>query len=103
MSDWRERLLSVLEERGLSMREVSVASGCSHSYLSKVLSLGNDPSLQNILAIADYLNISISWLLTGVEASKQSEDFARLYSSLTPEQQERVLRLLQSMVPQSPK
>lgn len=99
MITWRERLKEILEERQLSMREVSIASGCGHGYLYKILRENSEPTLDKLMKVANYLDLSLSWLLTGLDVSKQTEDFTLLYESLSPEQRERVFLLLQSMTP----
>lgn len=76
----RERLLGVIKERGLSLREVSLGSGSSESYLSGVLNRGRDPQLAKLIAVCDFLGVSTTWVLYGFEIPDGADDIFQLLS-----------------------
>lgn len=76
----RERLIGLIEERGLSLREVSIGSGSSESYLSGVLKRGRDPQLAKLIAVCDFLDVSVTWVLYGYEVPEGADDIFQLLS-----------------------
>jgi transcriptional regulator with XRE-family HTH domain len=98
---WRDRLRMTLDDSGKSMRAVSLAAGLSENYLHSVLGEGKEPSIDRLMKIADTLNISLSWLLYGIEIGPQEERLLRLYARL-PEQQRRAILDLASIADLKP-
>jgi len=74
----RDRILSVMEERGLSMRKVSLESGNSESYLSGVLTRGRDPQLAKLINVCEHLDISVTWALYGFEVPDGADEIFQL-------------------------
>ncbi len=93
----RERLLSAIKQKNLSMREVSLASGNSESYLSGVLIRGRDPQLTKLIGVCDYLGVSITWALYGFEVPDGADDIFQLLSE-KPELTSSVAALLRGQV-----
>ncbi len=71
MSNFVERLNSLLEEENLTIRQLSREIGVSSSQLSKYLTGYYEPSLKNALKIADYFSCSLDYLF-GLEPFKQN-------------------------------
>lgn len=93
---WRDRLRQTLDNSGKSMRAVSMAAGLGDNYLHSILGEGKEPSIDRLLKIADTLNISLAWLLYGIEIGPQEERLLRLYAKL-PETQRRAILDLASI------
>ncbi len=51
------------EEKGLSLRELADKTGISKSSLSDYENALSDPSLTNIIIIAEYFDEDIGWLI----------------------------------------
>lgn len=90
---WRDRLQQQLDSSGRSMRGVSLAAKCGAGYLHDILVTGKEPTVDRLMRIADELDVSLSWLLYGIELSQQEEHLLRLYSKLSPRQRQAILDL----------
>ena len=62
-----ERVISLLNSKGLKQKELSDAINVSTSTLNNWLKLGRDIPSKYIAAISEYLNVSTDFLLTGKE------------------------------------
>ena len=93
--EWRERLRTVLADRSLSKRGVSLAArlgpGAVHSWLAE----GKDPSIDNLLAVCGVLNISLMYLVRGYEMTADAEEILRLLAD-DPASREGVLSILRA-------
>jgi len=58
------RLRRLRQERGLSQRELA-SPGVSYAYISRIESDSRQPSLTALIALADQLECTALWLLTG--------------------------------------
>ena len=98
MTTWRERLLAIMEERGISMRGLSAMIGKSESYMKHVLKNGAEPSLDAILRIRDELNVPLSTLIDGVPDDPSVEMLARKMARLSPSQTATVEAVVNSLL-----
>lgn len=94
---WRGRLEQALETNKRSARSVSLAMGRGPGYIYSVLRTPNKPGLENLIAICDELQISILWLLFGVDMNKESEELLRIFSTLDKDQRQQFLTLARSL------
>ena len=61
-----ERLRQVIEEKGITPYELSAKTNVSQATLSRIYAISTTkPSIKTVEVIADYLQISRDWLLTG--------------------------------------
>ena len=61
-----ERLRQVIEEKGITPYELSAKTHVSQATLSRIFANSTTkPSIKTVEVIADYLQISHDWLLTG--------------------------------------
>lgn len=86
MEIW-ERIFELLGENKNRQRELSRATGISTKTISAWKQRKSDPSAKSISAIAEFLNVSISYLLTGKDEisfklSRDEEDLIRDYRKL---------------------
>ena len=98
MTTWRERLLAIMAERGISMRGLSARIGKSESYMKHVLKNGAEPSLDSILKIRAELSIPLSTLIDGVPDDPRLDDLARKIAALTPAQAATVEAVVNSLL-----
>jgi hypothetical protein len=95
-SEWRSRLIEAVTASGKSKRAISLEIGRSHGYVHSILVDGKEPSFSALVAAAAACNVSISWLLSEVEMSADSEALLRLYSSLSLDQKKDFIRVAQA-------
>lgn len=60
---WKQRLYSIINQRGLSMREASIGAGLNPSTIRSMLVTPRQVGIEVLEAICDYLDISIEWLV----------------------------------------
>lgn len=60
---WRDRLKQRLTETGRSMRDVSLKAGLGPNFTYDILVKGREPSIQNLIAVASELNVSMAYLM----------------------------------------
>ena len=81
MSDnWKERLKTLLKQRKLSQEKLANSIGTTRGAIGHYLSGRRIPSLSQIEAIANSLNVHPAWLLFGQQPSEireQSVEYAR--------------------------
>lgn len=64
--DFGKRLRELIDNKGITPYQISQETGISQATLSRLLgSLTAKPSIKNIRLLANYFNISQTWLLTG--------------------------------------
>lgn len=67
MDHWGTRLKGVIEEKSMTLREVSRICNVSPSVVSGWINNGNSPSdFISIKKLSEELSVSFSWLLTGI-------------------------------------
>lgn len=76
------------------MRSVSMKAGLSEAYLHTILEKGKEPGLDNLLALAKELRVSLSWLVYGYDISPESERLLEAWAALPPDRREAFLALL---------
>lgn len=101
MDGWRERLkqavYDTMERESISRRQLALQAGLSDTYLYSILVRGNDPTIGNLFKLCERLNLSVTWLLTGLEIDRSTEEMARLFDELPPERQVTFLTLLRDL------
>lgn len=93
-----ERIDEKLKEKNLKRLSLCDDLNLTHSALTDWKKRGTIPSGDICLKIANYLNVSVEWLLTGEEKqapqlSQEEEQFIGTYQSLT-EEQKKTIRIL---------
>lgn len=102
-----ERVKSICKERGIAISKLEGDLGFGNAYISG-LKKGKIP-YDRLSKIADYLNLDIDYLATGIEKKNapafESEhlELIRLYSQLKKEQKDAVFSLLRSFAPNEDK
>lgn len=88
---WRERLTMALKRDGRSQAEICRKAGVSHNYLRAILKEGKDPSISNMVRLAQALGVSAAWLVDGLEISPKAEKLLKAWASFPIEEQELLL------------
>ena len=90
-------------QKGIKPTNACKESGVGGSFLSDI-NRGQVPSVAKVQMLAEYLGVTTSDLLgekispAGLPANGREEEFAQLFSQLTPDQQELVLAQLKGIV-----
>lgn len=64
-----QRIFAILKEKKLKQKELAQRTGISESAISDWKKKGTNPAAENISAIADFLGVSLEYLVTGKEKS----------------------------------
>jgi transcriptional regulator with XRE-family HTH domain len=91
--DMRTRLKQALAVKNKTMRAASMGAGQGESYLAGVITNGRDPQLSRLIAVCDYLEVSLSWVLYGYDLPQGSEEIFQLLSE-SPDRVENIAALL---------
>lgn len=96
--DWRDRLQQALDTSGKSAREVSLAAGKGPGYVHSLLKAERDPTIENLLAVCNALEISLSWLIYGYQVSPETEEILSLLEG-APSSRDAILQILRDRKP----
>ena len=69
MTDWRERILSRIEEKGWSLNHLAVTMEFSQSTLSRALKGTGELKSNRLRQIAEALDTTVDWIMYGTESS----------------------------------
>lgn len=97
----KRRLKGVIDERELSMREISLKSGNSESYVAGLLSSDRDPHLGKLFKVCEYLDLSTIWLLYGFDVPDGADEIFQLLSD-RPDLTASVAKLLRAQRDEAP-
>ena len=91
-----KRITEVCEKKRIVKKTVSEALGLPDNCFSNWASRGTVPAADICLRIADYLGVSVEWLVTGKESGLTSEEKTLLkqWKILTPDQKDTLRTLL---------
>ena len=99
-SEWfRNRLISLRMQRGVSARDMSLSLGQSESYINKIENRRTLPSFQGFLYICDYFGLSPQEFFDSEHvAPEKTNEILRALKHLTPEQAEHILQIVRDIV-----
>ena len=91
-----DRVESILKEKRLTQKELAEDLGLRRPTLSDWKKNGAVPAGDICIRIADYLGVSVEWLVTGKEAALSSEERTLLkqWQVLSEEQKDTIRTLL---------
>lgn len=96
----KERIKALCKSKGVSMNKLEQDLNFGTGYISK---LGKStPNAKKIQVIADYFNVSVDYLMTGIENSQAPSpsmsgkyiELITLYEKLTDEQKDHVFNMI---------
>ena len=93
MSNFAENLRKALFDKHLKAIDVARGTNITPSVISRYLSGTNQPSRDNLFAVANYLGVSSEWLLSSPEAPESKKPA----QSISPHQ-DKIIELLERMV-----
>lgn len=93
---WRTRLLEAVERDGRTDIAIARAAGLGRNFVQQLRTTNRQPSVPNLIALADALGVSLVYLFVGSDFTQQDEEFFRLLRDLPPEGRAAVLQLLKS-------
>ena len=93
MSDFAENLRKALFDKHLKAIDVARGTKITPSVISRYLSGTNQPSRDNLFALANYLGVSSEWLLSPPEDPESKKPV----QSISPHQ-DKIIELLERMV-----
>jgi transcriptional regulator with XRE-family HTH domain len=93
VSNFAENLRKVLFDKRLKAIDVARGTNITPSVISRYLSGTNQPSRDNLFAVANYLGVSSEWLLSSSEAPESKKPV----QSISPHQ-DKIIGLLEQMV-----
>lgn len=67
-----QRIFAILKEKGKKQKQMSIYTGISEAAISDWKKKGTNPSSDKVFVIANFLDVSIEYLLTGKESKKES-------------------------------
>lgn len=80
---WDERLRAVLKEKGVSLRKAAEMAGVANSVLDSWSGGASPTDFMAVKRLADKLDISFSWLLTGDhEKNETKPTLAEMYKEV---------------------
>lgn len=88
--DWRARLASEIEARGLTLREVSLKAECTPDYLSKLFKGRVNPSVDRLVRLCDAIGVPPADIFS---AKKGFSGILSKMGNLTPAEAE-ILKIL---------
>jgi len=91
------RLRSVIDDRGMSIREASEAVGIPYRTLQNYLLGEREPNAKAMAAIRTHLGISLDWLLTGEGSMCLGEADETSEMRTVNQQEESILELFRSL------
>jgi transcriptional regulator with XRE-family HTH domain len=89
----RSRLRKTLATKGLSKREVSLSAGFGAGYVHSILNEGKEPTVSKLASVCAAANISLGYIIYGVELSPETERLISLIET-NPEKRDMILALL---------
>ena len=103
MSNFSENLRKVLFDKRLKAIDVARGTNITPSVISRYLSGTNQPSRDNLFAVANYLRVSSEWLLSSSEAPESIQKSQVISSATEPllkiiDVQEELIKNLQKQV-----
>lgn len=72
MTDWRDIIRKTLKERGLNMKQVSLAAGLGETAVRDMLDKVASPRIDTVEAVAEQLGYTLAELLSGAQPSRQT-------------------------------
>ena len=93
MSNFAENLRKVLFDKRLKAIDVARGTNITPSVISRYLSGTNQPSRDNLFAVANYLGVSSEWLLSSPDAPESKKPV----QNISPHQ-DKIIELLERMV-----
>lgn len=93
MEDWRNRLLTAVDDDGRSDRAISLAAGLGPNFVNELRNSEKEPGVNKVTRLARTLNLSLGYVFSGMEISAVNEADLKVFLSLSPENRQAILTL----------
>lgn len=90
---WKTRLEEAVRNDARAPRAISIDAGLGPNYLSELFTQDKTPTVDKLLKLCATLGVSAAYILSGVKASRQSEEMLAILSGLSEDEQATLLRL----------
>ena len=95
----RERITALRMQKGVSEYQMSYDLGHSRGYINNISSGKSLPSLAELFAICDYLNITPQeFFNTDATAPQKSKELLHEIERLTPEQTDHIMLVIRDLI-----
>ena len=91
---WKQRLADGIRNKGMSERAVSLAAGKGPGYVHSILKEGKDPTIDNLADVCKAADLSLIWVLFGVEMSRETEEIVQALQDASPARRRGLLEFL---------
>ena len=95
---WRERLLAAVDADPRPDRTISLAAGLGPNFINQLRHSNKQPGINNVLRLAEELQVSRSALFLGRDISADEEEFLTLLRSASDAQKSGLMLLLRGRV-----
>lgn len=92
---WRERLIAAIDADDRSERRISLDAGLGPNYVGQLIK-NNGAEVDSVLKLCAALNLSVSYIFTGVEMNTLDEEMLIRFSALPLDQKQAFASLLRS-------
>ena len=92
--DWRTRLEIAISASGESKRAISLGAGMGPGYLHSITVEHKDPTIDNLIAVCESLDVNVIEILTGLSFSDQIQEMINKISD-NPNKAKAILTLLE--------
>lgn len=99
METFTDRLDLAVERKGISMRKFSLDMKIRNATFYEWKRNGGEPYASDAWKMAEYLNVSPEWLITGKESSLSNEELEILkyWRDLSPDRKDNVYLIIKTM------
>jgi transcriptional regulator with XRE-family HTH domain len=97
---WKTRLESAIADantRGISNRELCRRAGVGQPFIYDVLKVGKVPSVENMEQMARALDVSVVYLLTGLQVTPELEELLSIWTALPPDRRQVLQQLVRQL------
>lgn len=100
-NSWYPRLLEAIERDPRSRTAISIAAGLGPNYLQQMIKDGKEPGANKLERLLAALGTaSTFYIMTGIEAGPEDEEFLRVVLSAPPAMRKHLQALIEAAVPQ---
>lgn len=93
---WRKRVVDAIAADGRSQRKLAEAARVSSSFINELIHMNKEPSTDKLLRVISALNLSVTYVFTGVQLSAEVEEFAQLLMKVPETERQPLLAMLRS-------
>lgn len=98
--DTKKRIKELMDERGWTIYELAKRSGLSQTTISNMWKRNTEPTIPSLRAICDGFGLSLAQFFAEnnqVELTDEQREFFSKWSSLSQEQKDMLMKLVNSM------